>query len=169
MLLYLFYDITDVPSIKPDHTTWNVSSTVLIQFSWTLYFSWAVFRFRFIACIQIQSFSERFIFLHLSTFTKVGFSWKPRSEKTLTLVLFRARALQSFYFYVFLQGACKPCNKPETSGHWTHKYHKTALSFITHFLHWTFVYLLSLIGIFFRYLFVLTYYDVLRWPTRVTT
>ena len=52
------------------------------------------------------------------------------------------------------------------SGDWTHKYHKTALLFITRFLYQTFLYLLyllSLIGIFFRCLFVLTYFDSSRW------
>ena len=69
-----------------------------------------------------------------------------------------------FFFYVFFHGVCKHCNdsyvlelhwwraRPETSGDWTHKYHQTALLFITRFLYWTFLYLLyllSLIGIFF--------------------
>ena len=51
----------------------------------------------------------------------------------------------------------------KTSGDWTHKYHKMALWLITLFLYWTFLYLLPLIGIFFHYLFVLTYFDSLQW------
>ena len=72
------------------------------------------------------------------------------AKKHHRLVLFWARTLQSFYyfFYVFFHGACKPCNEPETSGDWSHKYHKTALLFITRYLYETFLYLLSLIGIF---------------------
>ena len=71
------------------------------------------------------------------------------------------------FFYVFFHGVCKPCNEPGTSGDWTHKYHNTAILFITRFLYWTFLYLLcyillSLIGIFFRYLFVLTHFDSSR-------
>ena len=76
----------------------------------------------------------------------------------------RAPQSFSFFFYVFFHGVCKHCNdsyvlelhwwraRPETSGDWTHKYHQTALLFITGFLYWTFLYslyLLSLIGIFF--------------------
>ena len=38
-----------------------------------------------------------------------------------------------FYILFFFHGVCKPCNEPETSGDWTHKYHKTALLFITVF------------------------------------
>ena len=85
------------------------------------------------------------------------------AKKHYQLVLFWARALQSFYFlYVFFHGVCKRCNKPKRSGEWTHKYRKTALLFITRFLYWTFLYILCLIGIVFRYLFVLTYFDSSR-------
>ena len=114
---------TDAPSIKPDHATWNVTWTVLIQI-----------RFRFIACIQIQSFSGRFIFLYLSTLPRSNFPGSHGSKKHYRLVLFRARSLQSFFYILFsFHGVCKPCNEPETSGDWTHKYHKTALLFITVF------------------------------------
>ena len=57
----------------------------------------------------------------------------------------------------------------QTSGDWTDKYHKTALLFITRPLYWTFLYLLSFIGIFFRYPFVLTYFDGSRRHTHAMT
>ena len=121
-------------------------------------------RFRLIARIQIQSFSGRFIFLHLSTLPRSNFPGSHGGKKHYPLVLFRARALQSFFLF-FFHGVCKPCNEPETSGDWTLEYHKTAPLFITRFWYWTFcylLYLLSLIGIFSRYLFVLTYFDSSR-------
>ena len=108
-------------------------------------------------------------------FTKVGFSGSHGAKTHYGLVLFWARALQSsLFFYVFFHGVCKPCNEPRTSGDGTHKYHNTAILFITRFLYWTFLYLLcyillSLIGIFFRYLFVLTYFDSSRRHTHATT
>ena len=57
----------------------------------------------------------------------------------------------------------------QTSGDWTDKYHKTALLFITRPLYWTFLYLLSFTGIFFRYSFVLTYFDGSRRHTHAMT
>ena len=62
------------------HETWL--ELFWSKFNWTVYFLRAVFRFRFIACIQIQSFGGRFIFLHLSTLPKSDFPLQPRSEKT---------------------------------------------------------------------------------------
>ena len=53
------------------------------------------------------------------------------------------------YLYVFFHGVWKPCNEPEMSAGWTHKYHKSVLLLITRFLYWSFLYLLSFIGIFF--------------------
>ena len=122
-----------------------------------------------LTCIQIQSFGGRFIFLHLSSLPSSDFSGSHVAKKDYRLVLFGARALQSFLFCsVFFHGVCKPCHEPETSGDWTHKYH-TALVFITRFLYWTFLYVISLIGIFFLYLFVLTYFDSSRRYTNATT
>ena len=69
------------------------------KFNWTVYFLWAVFRFRFIACIQIQSFTGCFIFLHLSTLPRPDFPGKK-----LRTFLFL------FCFYASFHGACKPCN-----------------------------------------------------------
>ena len=85
-----------------------------------------------------------------------------------------ARALRSFYFsmfsLVFFQGVWKPCIAGP-------KRLQTELTNITRqhfcslpvFLYWTFLYLLSLIGIFVRYLLVLTYFDSSRRHTHATT
>ena len=61
----------------------------------------AVFRFRFIACNQIQTSSERFIFLRLSTLPRSDFSGCHGAKKHHRLVLFWARALQKFNFLMF--------------------------------------------------------------------
>ena len=144
-----FYPImngfTDAPSIKPDHATWNVTWTVLFQ---------------------IQSFSGRFIFLHLSTSPRSDFPGSHGVKKNINeLVLFQTRALQSFdIFYVSFHGIWKPCNEPETSGEWAHKCHKMAPVF--HIEH-SFIYFL--LSEFFCYLFVLTNFDSSRWYTHTTT
>ena len=79
------------------------------------------------------------------------------------------RTTKFLFFYVFFPGVCKPCNEPETSGDKARIYQKTSLLFITRFLYWTFLYLLSLFGILSRYLFVLTYFDSSRQQTHSTT
>ena len=138
------------------------------KFNWTVYFDFVLSPvFKYKAFVGV--FSGRFIFLHLSTLPRSDFLGSHVTKKRNRLVLFWARALQSFYFYVFFHGVCKPCNEPEMSGDWTDKYHKTALLFITHLLYWTFLYLLSLIGIISRYLLVLTYFDSSRRHTHETT
>ena len=71
------------------------------KFNWTVCFLLAVFRFRFIACIQIQSFSGRFILLHLSTLPRSDFPGSHGAKKHYRLVLFWARVLESFYFLMF--------------------------------------------------------------------
>ena len=53
--------------------------------------SQAVFRFRFIACIQIQSFSGRFMFLHLSTLPRWDFPGS-HGAKNITDLLYFERA-----------------------------------------------------------------------------
>ena len=110
-----------------------------------------------------------FIYLYVSLYQESVFFKK----KTLpTCFVLSACTSKFLFFYVFFHGACKPFNEPKKSGDWTHKYHKMALLFITHFLYWTFsylLYLLSLMGIFFCYLFVLTYVDSSWRHTHVTT
>ena len=72
-----------------------------------------VFRFCFNACALIQSFSGRFIFLHLSTLQSSDFPGSHGAKKPYRLVMLSARALRSFYFsmfsLVFFQGVWKPC------------------------------------------------------------
>ena len=89
---------TDAPSIRFNHATWNVTWS---KFFWTVYILQAVFWFCFNAWIQIQSFSGRFIFLFLRTFTKAGFSWQSWSEKTLP-TCFVLGAHTTKFFFCFL-------------------------------------------------------------------
>ena len=63
---------------------------------------------------SIKSFSGRFIFLHLRTSPRSDFPGSHGAKKHYRLVLFWARALQSFYFLCFLSWRI-PCNEPETS------------------------------------------------------
>ena len=142
-------------------------------FYWTEHVLRVVFRFCFNACALIQSFSGRFIFLHLSTLQRSAFPGSHGAKKHYRLVLFWARALRSFYFSmfsrVFFQGVWKPCNAGP-------KRLQTELTNITRqhfcslpvFLYWTFLYLLSLVGIFLRYLLVWTYFDSSRRHTHAT-
>ena len=118
---------------------------------WTVYFVRAVFRFRFIACIDLYSNTKLWWAFYLPPFeyfTTLGFFWQPCSEKRLPTCFVLSARTKFLFCSVFFHGVCKPCNEPETSGDWTHKYH-TALLFITRSLYWTFLYVLSLIGIFF--------------------
>ena len=70
------------------------------KFNWTVYFFVVVIRCRFIACIQIQGFSGRFIYLHLSPLPRSDFSGSHDANRHYRLVLFWARARQSFYFFM---------------------------------------------------------------------
>ena len=107
-------NFTDAPSIKPDHATLNVTWTVLIQIRLNCVFFEGCIPptpLRFMACIQIQSsYSGRFIFLHLSTLPRPDFPGSHGAKKHYRLVLFWARALQSFYFLCFLAWRMQTCN-----------------------------------------------------------
>ena len=116
--------------MKRDLNCWS-------KFSWTVYFLWAAFRFRFIACIQIQCFRGRFIFLHLSALPR-----QPRSEKTLptcfvlsarTTLSWRMETLQRARNFWRLNSQIL---QDDTFVHYPFSY-------------WTFLYLLSPVGIFF--------------------
>ena len=118
------------------------------NFNWTVYFFAGCISISFsvIACIQRQSCSGRFIFLHLSTLLRSDLSGSHVAKK---LVLFWVRALQSFFFYVFFFMAyANLATSPKRL--------ETELTNITErhfcslpvFLYWTFLCLLSLIGIF---------------------
>ena len=103
---FWFYPIangfTDALSIKPDHSTWNMT-WVLIQIllSCVAFFP-AVFRFSCFTCIPIQSFSGLLFFLHFSTLPRPDFPGSHGAGKHYRLVLFWARALQSFYIFNFM-------------------------------------------------------------------
>ena len=76
----------------------------------------AVFRFRFIACLQIQSIGGRFIVLHLRTLPRLDLPDSHGAKKHYRLVLFCFECVhyrvryKVFIFYVFFRGVCKPCN-----------------------------------------------------------
>ena len=162
---------TDALSINPDYTTWNVTWTVLTQIQLNCVFLRAIFPFLF-----YRLYSPALVCVLSSSIWVLNQGWiflGPTDWKNITdLFVLSVHTSKFLFFYVFFHGACKPFNKPKKSGDWTHKYHKMALLFITHFLYWTFfylLYLLSLIGIFVYYLFVLTYVDSSWRHTHVTT
>ena len=61
----------------------------------------AVLRLRFIACIQIQSFSRHFIFLHLSTLPRSDFPGSYGQTLPTCFVL-SARTTKVFFMYSFM-------------------------------------------------------------------
>ena len=72
-----------------------------LELFWNVYFLRAVFRFRFIACISWNTkLSWAFYLPPFEYFTKAGFSWRPRSEKTLsTCFVLSARTTKFYYYY----------------------------------------------------------------------
>ena len=102
---FWFYPIangfTDAPSIKPNHSTWNVT-WVLIQIllSCVAFFS-AVFRFSSFTCIPIQSFSGRFFFLHFSTLPRPDFP-AAMEQKNITNLFCFERALYKVFIFLLL-------------------------------------------------------------------
>ena len=73
---------------------------------WTVYFVRAVFRFRFIACIDLYSNTKLWWAFYLppfAFFTKLGFFWQPCSEKRLpTCFVWSARTTKFFVLFCFL-------------------------------------------------------------------
>ena len=125
------------------------SSGKICSFVWTrVLIQLCIFCGLYFDCIQIQSFSGHFNFLHLSTLPRSDFPGSQGAKQRYRLVLFRWVRAKFLVFYVFFYGVCKPCNEPETSGDWTHKYHKAALLLITLSLYWTFLYLLYLLSLY---------------------
>ena len=97
---------TDAPSIKPDHATWNVTWTVLIQ---------------------IRSFSGRFMFLHLSTSPRSDFPGSHGVKKTLTnLFCFKRAHYKVLIFFMFSFMAYGNLAMSLKRLEWAHKCHKMA-------------------------------------------
>ena len=88
--------------MKREYVTW----TVLIQIQLCIFLR-ALFRFRFIACIQIQIKALVGVYIPpFEYFAKVGFSWLSRSEKTLrTRFALTALTGKFLCFHVFSQVA----------------------------------------------------------------
>ena len=109
-------------------------------------------RFRFIACIQIQSFSGRFIFLYLSTLPRSNFPGSHGSKKHYRLVLFRARSLHSFLYIIFLSWRMQTLQRAWNVWRLNSQISQDGTFVHYRFLYWTFfylIYLLSLMAIFF--------------------
>ena len=128
----------------------------------------AVFRFRFIACIQIQSFIERFIFHHLSTLPRLECHGSHGAKKTLpTCFVLSARTSKFLPFYVFFHTLQRTRNVWRLN---------SQISQDDTFVHYPFFVLNILLFIFFTFSYrnffplfvVLTYFDSSR-PQRHAT
>ena len=101
---FWFYPIangfTDALSIKPDHSTWNVT-WVLIQIllSCVAFFS-AAFRFSSFTCIPIHTFSGRFFFLHFSTLPRPDFPAAMERKNITNLFCFERTLYKVFIFWL---------------------------------------------------------------------
>ena len=82
------------------HETWL--ELFWSKFNWTVYFLRAVFRFLFIACIQIKRFRGRFIFPHLSNLPRSDFPGSHWAKTHYRLALFWARTTKFFFLFCFL-------------------------------------------------------------------
>ena len=115
---------TDAPLIRPDHTTWNVTWTVLFQ---------------------IRSFSGRFIFLHLSTSPRSDFPGSHGVKKHEgTCFVLNARTTKFWYFLCFLSWHMETLQ-------WARNVWRVSSQMSqdgTCFSYWAFLYLLSLVRIF---------------------
>ena len=158
---------TNALSINPDHTTWNVTWTVLTQIQLNCVFLRAIFPFLF-----YRLYSPALVCVLSSSIWVLNQGWiflGPTDWKNITdLFVLSVHTSKFLFFYVFFHGACKPFNKPKKSGDWTHKYHKMALLFITHFLYWTFFYYFTLFTFSYWNFFLLFVCFEIRWQL-VTT
>ena len=98
-----FYPImngfTDGPSIRPNHTTLNVTWAVLIQSQLNcVFFGEQYFDFILFPVFKYKALGGCFIFLHLSTLPRPDFPGSDGTEKKITNILFWVRTLQSFFF-----------------------------------------------------------------------
>ena len=82
------------------HGTWLELSWS--KFNWTVYFFAGCISIRFIACIQIQSFSGCFIFLHLSTLPRSDFPGTHGAKKNTYLFCFERAHYKVYIFLCFL-------------------------------------------------------------------
>ena len=138
-----------------------------------MYFVRAVVRFRFIACIDLYSNTKLWWAFYLPPFeyfTKLGFFWQPRSEKRLpTCFVLSARTTKFFCFVLFsftayANLATSPKRQETELTNITRHFCSLPVFSIEH----SFMYFL-LSEFFFRYLFVLTYFDSSRRHTQATT
>ena len=100
--------------MKSDLNCFDPNSIDSFSLDWTEYFLRAVFRFRFIACIQIQSFSRHFISIWVLYQGRIFLAGLAATGRTNITHLF---CFECAHYKVFLW---ELCNNPETSGDWTY-------------------------------------------------
>ena len=121
--------------------TWTVWS----KFNWTVYFLRAVFRFRFIACTfkykaLVGVLSSSIWVLYQDRIFLAAMELKPLP----TCFVLSARTTKFTFFFSFSSWRMETLQRARNVWRLSSqfKYHKTALSFIIHFLYWTFLYLI---------------------------
>ena len=148
------------------------SSGKICSFVWTrVLIQLCIFCGLYFDCIQIQSFSGHFNFLHLSTLPRSDFPGSQGAKKHHRLVLFRWAGAKFLVFYVFFF-LWRMQTLQRTRNVWRLNWQ---ISQGCTFAHYAFFVLnvplftlstFSLYRNFFRYLFVLTYFERTRQHTR---
>ena len=131
-----------------------------------MYFLRVVFRFRFIACIRRQSCSGRFFFLHLSTLLRLDFPGSHVAKKNITDLFCFDRAHYKVFFLRFLSWRMQTLQRARNVLRLNSQISQDGT-----FVHYLFLvlnipFLTFSYRNFFRYLFVLTYFDSSRQHTR---
>ena len=136
------------------HETWL--ELFWSKFNWSVYFLRAVCRFRFNCLFKYKAIVDVLSSSIWVLYHGLIFLASTEQRNITDLFCFERDHCKAFIFFSFMafHDVCKPCDEPKTSEDWTHKYHKTAFLFVTRFLYWIFLYLLSLIAIFFHYFFL---------------
>ena len=100
------------------------------------------------ACIPMQSFSGRFIFLHLSTIPRSDFPGSHGAKKHYRLFSFeRARATKSLFFQRFLSWRMQTLQRGRIVWRLNSQISQDGTFVHYPFLYWTFLYLVYLLSL----------------------
>ena len=90
------------------------SSGKICSFVWTrVLIQLCIFSGLYFDCVQIQSFSGHFIFLHLSTLPRSDFPGSQGAKQRYRLVLFRWVRAKFLVFYVFFMAYANLATNPK--------------------------------------------------------
>ena len=147
------------------------SSGKICSFVWTrVLIQLCIFCGLYFDCVQIQSFSGHFIFLHLSTLPRSDFPGSQGAKKHHRLVLFRWAGAKFLVFYVFFLWRMQTLQRARNV--WRLNWQISQGSTFAHYAFFVLnvpLFALSTFSLyrnFFRYLFVLTYFERTQQHTR---